>query len=176
LRFFAKNVDNKLDMEFALRWIPKNAAIGLDVGCGVNKLGGCIGVDIHNDVWYSVFNIKNAAYPDVISDIRYLPFRSNSVDFVFSCHSLEHFNTPYSILNEWTRVLKSGGRLIIIVPDYRYTYSCEQADQKKDPFGHKWDYTLNELCKQACINQSTEIIYASPVIPHFDVGVVLEKR
>lgn len=50
---------------------------------------------------------------------RHLPFDSNSMDFVYSSHLLEDFPTadrPY-LLYEWTRVLKPGGTLIVLVPE-----------------------------------------------------------
>lgn len=50
-------------------------------------------------------------------DARKLPVDSESLDFVFSSHLLEDFADWNPILKEWTRVLKKGGRLIILVPD-----------------------------------------------------------
>lgn len=46
-----------------------------------------------------------------------LPFDSSSLDFVYSSHLLEDFLDWTPILTEWTRVLKPGGHLIILVPD-----------------------------------------------------------
>jgi SAM-dependent methyltransferase len=50
-------------------------------------------------------------------DGRDLPFKDGRLDFVYSSHMLEDFLDWGPILTEWTRVLKQGGRLIIMVPD-----------------------------------------------------------
>jgi SAM-dependent methyltransferase len=48
---------------------------------------------------------------------------SNQVyDFILSAHNLEHIANPVLALKEWTRVLKPGGFLIVILPDYRRTF------------------------------------------------------
>lgn len=46
-----------------------------------------------------------------------LPFVNNSLDFVYSSHLLEDYADWNPVLDEWVRVLKPGGRLIILVPD-----------------------------------------------------------
>ena len=38
-------------------------------------------------------------------------------DFVFSSHSLEHIANPLKAINEWLRIIKNGGYVIIIVPE-----------------------------------------------------------
>jgi predicted SAM-dependent methyltransferase len=47
------------------------------------------------------------------------PFNNNSVDFIYSSHFLEHFQTHEikSILKECYRVLKPGGKISTCVPD-----------------------------------------------------------
>jgi len=46
-----------------------------------------------------------------------LPFDSGSLDFVYSSHLLEDFLEWEPILVEWVRVLRPGGKLVIMVPD-----------------------------------------------------------
>lgn len=43
-------------------------------------------------------------------------------DFVLACHVLEHFANPLRALQEWKRVLKPGGALLVMVPDKRHTF------------------------------------------------------
>ena len=38
-------------------------------------------------------------------------------DFLFSSHSLEHIANPLKAINEWLRIIKNGGYIIIIVPE-----------------------------------------------------------
>ena len=43
-------------------------------------------------------------------------------DFVLSSHSLEHVANPIKALKEWNRVLKKGGRLVLLLPDKNHTF------------------------------------------------------
>lgn len=45
-----------------------------------------------------------------------LPFESESQDYVFASHTLEHCPLPKLSLTEWFRVVKTGGHLVVIVP------------------------------------------------------------
>lgn len=79
----------------------------LDIGCGRNKLSGCIGIDIskHSDAEYIIDIEKHE-----------LPFNDESVDFIFTSHTLEHIENIVFVMNEFWRVLKYGGLLDIHVP------------------------------------------------------------
>lgn len=67
------------------------------------------------------FDIREDMKPDVICDVRYLPVPKDTFDIVFSSHTLEHFGwvSVDKVLKEWTRVLKVGGELRIVVPNLR---------------------------------------------------------
>ncbi|WP_202389372.1 class I SAM-dependent methyltransferase [Qipengyuania oceanensis] len=45
-----------------------------------------------------------------------LPFDDDSIDRLIATHVLEHVNDPVEALREWTRVLKPGGVLSLILP------------------------------------------------------------
>jgi SAM-dependent methyltransferase len=68
--------------------------------------------------------IPNAIHVDLgfpSYDGKTLPFASNSQDFVYSSHVLEHIKYPIHIIPEWFRVLKPGGYLFTVVP-HGYLY------------------------------------------------------
>lgn len=96
----------------------------LDLGCGGQKLHPkMIGVDIRVSGQMGVgANVDRPAVADVESDALDLPMKDQSVDGILAKHLLEHVLDPIKALYEWKRVLKPGGKLVIICPDYRF---CE---------------------------------------------------
>jgi len=83
--------------------------IKLNLGCDrYHKREGWINVDIDS-------NIK----PDLVADVRDLPYEDNSIDEIYSSKILEHFPDYKEGLREWYRVLKPKGRITIIVPNAR---------------------------------------------------------
>jgi SAM-dependent methyltransferase len=55
------------------------------------------------------------------------PVSDASYDFVLSSHNLEHFANPLKALHEWKRILKPGGALILLLPDYRATFDHRRS-------------------------------------------------
>lgn len=55
--------------------------------------------------------IKNAVGED-------LPFEDNSFDLIYSTNVLEHVNNPKKVISESLRVLKKGGFLQFVIPNY----------------------------------------------------------
>ena len=81
----------------------------LNLGCGDKILPGYINVD--------VAEARLGKKPDVLCDLRKLtPFEDQSVDEILSVHVVEHFWRweVVDILKEWVRVLKPGGKLVIV--------------------------------------------------------------
>lgn len=76
-----------------------------DLGCGNHKtIKEAIGVDI--------------VPTDIVSSIDNLPMiKDGSADIIISRHSLEHLADTEKALREWRRILKSDGKIIIILPD-----------------------------------------------------------
>jgi len=61
--------------------------------------------------------------PDILDDaqeLKILP--DSSQDFVIANHVIEHMANPIKALLNWQRVLKTGGRLFMAVPDKRRTF------------------------------------------------------
>jgi SAM-dependent methyltransferase len=68
-----------------------------------------------------------------------------SYDFVLSCHNLEHIANPLKALNEWSRVTKPGGAIIVVLPHYRRTFDHRRrptsVQHMKDDFAEMRDET-----------------------------------
>ncbi len=97
-------------------------APSLDVGCGLNKRAGAIGVD----------RIPGTA-ADVLADIDRgcLPFRDSAFGSASLIHVIEHVENVVRTMEELHRVLRPGGRLSIETPHY------SDASSFADPT-HRW--------------------------------------
>lgn len=82
--------------------LPADAVI-LDIGGGKRQLG---------DPRY--INLEYSAYeePTMFGDAAKLPFRSNSIDLIYTAAVLEHVRDPLAVGREIFRVLKPGGRVL----------------------------------------------------------------
>lgn len=94
----------------------------LDVGCGMHKLPGSIGVDI-----------KPIPGVDVVFDLdrRPYPFQDNSFDRIKMTEVIEHVNCIRSVMEEVHRIIKPNGVLEITTPHY------SSHGSYLDPM-HKW--------------------------------------
>ena len=152
------------EAEYVMAWAPESMRCGLDVGCGPRRADpSIIGVDHHQGEWCDVDGQPRYSAADVVADARSLPYEDGSVDLVVSTHVLEHFADPMEVLAEWMRVLRVGGRIALVVPDWRHTFSCENEDQKTSEEGHKKDYTLDELCRVLLALPNAELLDARVV-------------
>lgn len=128
------------------RWeiVPWTRGRGLDLGCGIYKaFNHFIGVDNchHGEQFGHVIK------PDVRSDASDLSlFASNSLDFCFSSHLLEHFppeRVP-EILTEWLRVIRPGGHLVLYLPDKALYPNIGEPGANAD---HRWDPDYDSVVK-----------------------------
>lgn len=53
---------------------------------------------------------------DVLAHGDDLPFEDESYDYVFSSHVIEHMPNLWKAINEWIRVIKPDGYIIIVCP------------------------------------------------------------
>ncbi len=111
---------------------------GVDIGCGVKKkVKGAIGVDIvPKDKVIDVGGQKGKkSIADVTASGDELPmFKDGEMDYVTASHVLEHFLDPIKALKEWKRILKTGGKLIIALPDAGTTTTMHLDDTHRHDF------------------------------------------
>jgi SAM-dependent methyltransferase len=97
----------------------------LDVGCGEgsrlntllpkNKSGW--GIDISSDA-ISKAKVQYPNHRFQVSNGTKVPFADNYFDLVYSAFTLEHTTKPKIFISEMFRVVKPGGRVIILCPNY----------------------------------------------------------
>jgi SAM-dependent methyltransferase len=94
----------------------------LDVGCGINKKPGSIGIDS---------NPRSRA--DVIVDIDRFPypFRDSSFDALQAVHVIEHVCDVVRTMEEFHRLVRPGGEVYLATPHYTdFSSFCDPT--------HKW--------------------------------------
>jgi len=102
----------KIEFEKVLPYCEKG--IGLNIGCGGARLGNSIGIDIDGT--------KRACV--IIAKAWELPIADNSIDYIVSMACIEHLDRSLlTVLREWQRVLKKGGKCIVTTPEGSVTKS-----------------------------------------------------
>lgn len=106
---------------------------GIDIGSGGDSVG---------EMRHAFVGISAVVGWDVSDgDGQYLGgVRDNCFDFVHSSHSLEHMDDWKVALDNWVRVCRPGGYLIISVPEeYMYEKDSWPSAFNKN---HRWSFTL----------------------------------
>lgn len=109
------------------RWVAEVLSPGLrvlDLGCGrggiVERLGiqgRWVGVDP------DLVSLREHRWPDLVrgcAAARRLPFARNSFDVVVTSWVLEHLPAPAETFVEVGRVLRPGGRFLLLTPNARH--------------------------------------------------------
>ena len=94
----------------------------LDVGCGLNKYPGSIGIDR---------NPRSRA--DVVCDLDRFPypFRDNSFQTLRAVHVIEHVSDVIRAMEEFHRIVGPSGRVFIVTPHYTdFSSFCDPT--------HRW--------------------------------------
>ena len=112
-----------------LKYITLNKT-GLEIGGaspgGSSIYANCLKMDnvvfSSNTIWSNHTSVYNY-FPGktgqvIINDATDITKVQNEVyDFCFASHSLEHIANPLKAVKEWLRVIKSGGYIILILPE-----------------------------------------------------------
>ncbi|MDD5391091.1 MAG: methyltransferase domain-containing protein [Gallionellaceae bacterium] len=100
-------------------WIVKRCGLTpgrvVDAGCG---RGDCIGPFVGEGFDVTALDLEPPGqYADVTKRV---PFPDGYFDVLFSKSVAEHLREPERMLAEAFRVLKPGGKVVTMVPDWRY--------------------------------------------------------
>jgi len=90
----------------------------IHLGCGERRLQGFINIDS-----------RSSEAVDIVCDMQRLPFKPESLQIVYMCHSLEHIPLleVQPFLHSINRLLSPKGRLYISVPDFNVLASLYLA-------------------------------------------------
>jgi SAM-dependent methyltransferase len=94
----------------------------LDVGCGINKRPGSIGIDRNP-----------ASRADVLADLDHFPypFKDCTFDALQAVHVIEHVTDVIRTMEEFHRLVRPGGEVFVVTPHYTdFSSFCDPT--------HRW--------------------------------------
>jgi SAM-dependent methyltransferase len=96
------------------------AAIKLHLGCGGVRWHDFINIDMNQASVNERDSSRSGCVADVFADMRHLGLPNNSVDEIFTSHTIDHFTRWVSVkmFRDWHRMLKPGGILTIEAADF----------------------------------------------------------
>lgn len=115
---------------FIFNFIKKKPGAVLDIGCGTGIMiehlsrisKNVIGID--SDPLALFYSKDRLGVRKLVScDARFISMKDNIFDLIIASDLLEHIAEDEMVLNEITRVLKSGGKLIATVPAFNFLWS-----------------------------------------------------
>ncbi|MBN2596851.1 MAG: class I SAM-dependent methyltransferase [Marinifilaceae bacterium] len=83
----------------------------LDAGCGSKRYR-----DLFLVSEYIGLENEKSFNPDILGDIKYMPFEPDEFDSILNNQVLEHVDDTHRVFAEFARVLKPGGHLCLTVP------------------------------------------------------------
>jgi SAM-dependent methyltransferase len=133
---------------------------GVDLGCGCAKIvPEAIGVEFtfYNEPQQALLYTGENYFGH---DLNWgLPmFQDNELDYVYSSHVLEDFEDPEVKLTEWTRVVKPGGLLILVLPHGDF---YPKAGTPEANGSHKmdwWEDTLTDMAERLKLPINVEVV------------------
>ena len=149
--------------------IPSEVSV-LELGCGrgdfleaFKKKGmSCFGCDLSPS---SGDFLKALNIPFKVVDLtsQSYPYEDNSFDVIYHKSVIEHVYNPEHMLREMYRILKPGGQVIILTPDW-----LTQMKTFYDDYTHCRPYTTQSLKDVLTVygfkNVSTERFYQLPLV------------
>ena len=111
------------------------------VGHGIDIGGGSDPLSLYRELFTRIESVKTWDKSD--GDAQLMRGEKNeSYDFVHSSHCLEHLVEPREGLENWFRILKPGGHMIVTVPD-EDLYEQGSFPSLFNP-DHNWTFTIHK--------------------------------
>lgn len=143
----------------------------LEIGCGrgefldaFQQLGmDCCGVDLSDHGFCNLKDVQ-VAKCDISKDA--LPFEDGHFDVVYHKSLIEHLYSPDHLMKETCRVLKPGGRVIMLTPHW-----VSQMKVFYEDYTHSRPYTVTAVTDLLKVYEfkeiEAELFYQLPVLWHY---------
>jgi len=173
-KFMEEEKQADLNHPERLAVLPYCEGRGLDIGCGHRKTSdNCIGVDLtpqgQEGEIGCVRGKKSEADVTASGDDLHM-FEDGEMDFIVARHNLEHYVDIIKTLQEWIRVLKSGGTLALVLPDETNINTIAL-----DPT-HKHAFTPESFKRYIDMMGGWEIIRLEPLLKDWSFICVCRKK
>ena len=137
-------VSKSLSNELSKLWSPTNTTSNIVVGFPLDFFPSDVicPVLMPTEIGRMPLEYENSVY-SVLIDSKSWPLESDTVDYIFITHALEFIPDQQNFLLEAKRVLKSAGKLILMVPHRGGLWSKADAT----PFGHGTPFSKGQIFK-----------------------------
>ena len=115
----------------------------LEVGSGVSPILPPLPGIVHTDISAEAVRVNTAnrsIRTGFAVDAAFIPLASASVETLVCSEVLEHIPDDTAALQEFARVIRPGGRMVITVPVHQYFFSADDR-----AVGHHRRYEVKEL-------------------------------
>lgn len=159
-----------------LPWLDVRRQNGVDLGSGGDPLSPhTISMDLPEPYAHTHDAEGRSGPQHLRGDAKHLYwFRDRVLDYVYSSHLLEDYAETEQILAEWLRVLKAGGRLVLLLPDeMKYRAHCTATGQGYNGNHKQTNMAREWLC--GVLNSLGCSIVHSEDCPPYSFLVVAER-
>lgn len=146
---------------------------GVDLGYGGDPIiESAITVDL--PIPYTILGKHPLNIGGDATNLRWL--KENSLDYVYSSHLLEDFENTKEIIEEWSRILKRRGKLVLLLPDQkRYEESCRERNEHPNPSHKIKEFSLDYIKNIIREIPYLKIISEKDYVGDYNFSLVAEK-
>lgn len=104
---------------------------------------------------------KKSGYQFICEANNLLEVPDENYDFLIASHTLEHCANTLKTVKEWLRVIKTGGAILLVLPDKKFTF-----DHRRDltSFGHLIDDLKGNI-------EETDLTHLEEILEFHDLGM-----
>jgi len=157
-------------------FLPYIQGYGMDIGFGGDAI-------VPHAITFDMpqpYTSVGASPQHLGGDCRRLPLKSGVLDWLYNSHLIEDFTYSDQIpmVQEWLRVLKDGGKLLILAPDQqRFLAHCAATGQSINEAHKEADYSRKTFKKRVLKTGNIRAkVLAEEDFADYSWGIVLEKN